>query len=91
MKFKKGNKLAGSRKGKPNKVTADVRACVALIAQRNVEKLDQWINQTKDPAKRVGMLLDLFEYHIPKLARTDVTVSGDFSVTIVDPTRRGPA
>lgn len=28
MPFKKGNKLAGSRKGKPNKTTADVKAMV---------------------------------------------------------------
>lgn len=87
----KGRKTGGRGPGVPNKATTDVRACVALIAQRNVEKLEEWIGQIEDPAKRAGMLLDLFEYHIPKLARSDVTVSGDFTVTINDPTRRGSA
>lgn len=87
----KGKKTGGRRPGSPNRATADVRACIALIAQRNVEKLERWIGDIEDPAKRAAMLLDLFEYHIPKLARSDVTVTGDFKVSIVDPTRRGPA
>lgn len=91
MKFQKGNKLAGSRKGRPNKVSADVRAAVAQITQRNIESVEAWLLKIKDPAKRVSLFLALCEYHIPKLARSDIQVSGDFNVNIVDPTRRGPS
>lgn len=63
----------GSRMGKPNRATADVRAAIAIIAQKNVGKVQQWLEDIEDPAKRVGLFLDLCEYHIPKLARTEIT------------------
>ena len=68
-------KGGGSRKGKPNKATADVRAAVALLAQRNIEKLEGWLNRAarKQPAKAADLLIRVLEYHIPKLARTEVT------------------
>jgi hypothetical protein len=67
----------GSRKGIPNKATADVRACMALIAQNNIQNVEEWIRQVDDPAKRVSLFLDLCEYHIPKLARTEITGAND--------------
>lgn len=70
----KGKKTGGgSRKGVPNKATADVRACIALIAERNVEKVEAWLGEVEDPAKRVDLFLRLIEYHIPKLSRAEVT------------------
>lgn len=68
-----GKKFGGRVKGVPNKSTADVRAAIALIAQRNVGKVQAWLESIEDPAKRVGLFLDLCEYHIPKLARTEIT------------------
>lgn len=68
-----GKKYGGRVKGVPNKTTTDVRAAIALIAQRNVGKVQQWLESIEDPAKRVGLFLDLCEYHIPKLARTEIT------------------
>lgn len=69
----KGAKFGGRKKGTPNKATADVRAFIALIAKRNISKVEQWLNQVEDPAKRVGLFLDMLEYYIPKLARTEHT------------------
>ena len=70
----KGKKTGGgSRKGVPNKATQDVRAAIALIAQRNIQRVEEWLNSIEDPAKRVGLFLDMCEYHIPKLARTELT------------------
>lgn len=63
----------GRKAGTPNKATADVRAAIALIAQRNVSKVEAWLAEIEDPAKRVSLFLDLCEYHIPKLARTEIT------------------
>ena len=74
----KGKKTGGgSRLGKPNRATTDVRAAIALIAQRNVEKVDAWLEQIADPAKRVGLFLDLCEYYIPKLQRTEIANADD--------------
>lgn len=66
----------GRKKGVPNKATADVRAAIALIAQRNVEAVEGWLRQIEDPAKRVDLFLSLCEYHIPKLARVENTGEG---------------
>jgi len=69
----KGKKTGGgSRKGVPNKATTDVRAAIALIAQRNILAVEEWLRAVEDPAKRVGLFLDMCEYHIPKLQRTDI-------------------
>lgn len=66
----------GRKPGVPNKATADVRAVVALIAQRNVGRVEAWLNEIEDPAKRVRLFIDLIEYHIPKLSRQEHTGEG---------------
>lgn len=65
----------GSRQGVPNRATQDVRAAIALIAQRNVDNFERWISQVadEDPAKAADLYLKAIEYHIPKLARTETT------------------
>jgi hypothetical protein len=70
---KRGGYKGGSRKGIPNKLTADVRAAIALIAQRNIGPFEQWLQEIKDPAKRCDIYLRAIEYHVPKLARTELT------------------
>lgn len=70
----------GSRKGVPNKATADVRAAIARFAQSTVPQFQEWINRVaqEDPAKAADLFLKAIEYHIPKLARTEVTgMDGD--------------
>jgi hypothetical protein len=51
------------------------RAMIALMVERNVRKLEKWLQQTakKDPAKAADLFLRAFEYHVPKLARTEYT------------------
>lgn len=65
----------GSRKGKPNKATADVRACVALIAQNLAPEVEAWIRRgaKKNPLGAAKVLSDMLEYHMPKLSRTELT------------------
>jgi hypothetical protein len=66
----------GRPPGSPNKATADVRATIKLIAERNVLKFEQWLEGAakKSPAKAADIFLRAIEYHIPKLARTEHTV-----------------
>lgn len=74
----------GSRKGKPNKATADVRAAVAEIAQNNVANVQGWLERTakKQPARALQLFLDLCEYHIPKLGRVEHTGKDGEALTI---------
>lgn len=65
----------GRPKGTPNRATADVRATIALIAERNAERLETWLARVarKNPDRAADLYLRMIEYHIPKLARTEVT------------------
>jgi hypothetical protein len=67
----------GRRKGVPNKITRDVRAAVAELAQNNMHKLQGWLDRVakKDPAKAADLFVRLLEYHIPKLARAEMAVT----------------
>lgn len=92
----KGKKTGGgSRKGVPNRATADVRAAIAMVASETAPKLSAWLAEIEDPAKRLDVFIKLIEYHIPKLSRAELTGQdgGPLQVNIVDPTRRphGPA
>lgn len=80
----------GRPKGAVNKTTADVREAIAKIAQRNIEAVEAWLNEIDDPVKRLDLFLRMIEYHIPKLARTEMSGEGGkpIEVHIVDPTRR---
>ena len=71
----------GRPKGSPNRATADVRAAIAVFAEGNAHKLQEWLDRVAegsegvrpDPAKAADLYLRAIEYHIPKLARTEVT------------------
>jgi hypothetical protein len=70
----------GRPKGSPNKATAAVREAIAQFAEQNVGKLQEWLDQVaeKDPAKAADLFVRVLEYHVPKLARTEV--SGELAV-----------
>jgi hypothetical protein len=63
----------GRRKGVSNKTTTDVRKAIALIAEQNIESFGAWLSQIRDPARRCEVFLRLIEYHVPKLARSEMT------------------
>lgn len=64
----------GRPPGTPNKVTRDVRAALAEFAEGNVDKLQGWLDRvaTRDPAKAAELFVRVLEYHVPKLARTEI-------------------
>jgi hypothetical protein len=63
----------GSRKGIPNKATADARKAIAAFAEDNVGKLQTWPDAVaeKDPARAADLFVRLLEYQVPKPARTE--------------------
>ena len=65
----------GRPKGTPNKATGIVREAIATLLERNAPNMDRWLNEVadKDPHKALDIIQKLSEYHIPKLARTEVT------------------
>ena len=85
----KGKKTGGgNRKGKPNKATADARAAIALFVDSNAHRLQEWLdgiaNGVKEtegegflvapnPVKAFELFQSVIEYHVPKLARNEVT------------------
>lgn len=78
---KQPRNTGGRPKGSPNRATADVRAAIAVFAEGNAHKLQDWLDRIAegsdgvrpDPAKAADLYLRAIEYHIPKLARTEVT------------------
>jgi len=75
------NSGMGRPKGSPNKATAAVREAIAVFAEGNAHKLQEWLDDVAmgvggnrpDPAKAADLYLRAIEYHIPKLARTELT------------------
>ena len=65
----------GRAKGVPNKSTAAVREAIAKMAELNALRFSNWLDQVaaKSPEKACDIYLRAIEYHIPKLARTEVT------------------
>lgn len=65
----------GRPKGVPNKSTQLVREAIANLLERNAPNMDRWLNEVAqdDPYKALDLMNKLSEYHIPKLARTEVT------------------
>ena len=65
----------GRKKGVPNKSTTIVRNAIAVFAEANVEKMGEWLGQVaqEDPGKALDLYLKAIEYHIPKLARQEIS------------------
>lgn len=81
----KGHARYGGRvKGMPNRTTHDVRKTIALIAERNVARLEEWLARVAkdDPDKAADLFLRMIEYHIPKLQRSELTGEGGGPVRV---------
>jgi len=73
----------GRQAGVPNKNTMVVRNAIATLLEKNVPYMDRWLQRVAegdkvlglkpDPAKALDLMQKLSEYHIPKLARTEIT------------------
>jgi hypothetical protein len=63
----------------PNKATSNAREAIALFVEENTPRLQGWLDdiaEQKGPDVAFRCVMDLLEYHIPKLARTELTGDG---------------
>lgn len=72
----KGTPGPGRKKGLPNKSTVLAREAIAKLVDGNADRLQEWLNQIaadekQGPAVAFKLLMDVMEYHVPKLARTE--------------------
>lgn len=86
---------AGRKPGVPNKSTTMAREAIARFVDGNAHKMQEWLEQVANgvkndedkyivlpnPEKAFGMLQNVMEYHIPKLARVEQV--GDVTAPVV--------
>lgn len=74
-----GNPNLGAGPGRPkglaNKSTQKAREAISLFVEGNIDRLQDWLDQIaeKDPEKAYRCFMDVIEYHIPKLQRSELT------------------
>lgn len=76
-RFGKGN--PGKPKGATNKTTRLAKEAIATFVDGNSERLQGWLDAIaaeKGPEAAFKCFTDLLEYHVPKLARTEVVGDG---------------
>jgi len=77
---------SGKKKGTPNRVTTEMREACLNLLNRNMPKLNKWLDEVAedDPAKAFELLVKVMEFALPKLARIDSSINGnqDSKVTI---------
>lgn len=85
----------GRPKGLPNKATATAREAIAAFVESNVERLNGWLDdiakghtdengkvlRQPDPMAAYRCMMDVLEYHIPKLARAEIKHEGRIELT----------
>ena len=75
MPVPKGTRVGGRKKGIPNKATIHAREAIAAFVDGNAHRLQGWLDEiakTEGPRAAFTCVLDLVEYHVPKLARTEI-------------------
>jgi hypothetical protein len=93
-KVVKNRKKAGGRGlGTPNKTTQQAREAIALFVDGNAHRLAEWLDAVADgipdegikpnPAKAFELFQSVVEYHVPKLARTEITGADEGPIEMV--------
>lgn len=85
--FKKGkNPGPGRPPGRANTSTLNAREAIARFVDGNAHKLQEWLDQVAEEQgalAAVKLFIDVIEYHVPKLARTEF-VNADDKPFVVD-------
>lgn len=79
-------KHGGRTKGTPNKATANAREAIARLVDGNADRLQEWLDQIAErdgPAAAWKCMMDVIEYHVPKLSRTEHTGADGGPIQVV--------
>jgi hypothetical protein len=81
-------KTGGRVAGTPNKSTALAKEAIAKFVDGNADKLQQWLdeiamNEKLGPKVAFDCFMQVAEYHVPKLARTEHTSPSDEPVKVI--------
>lgn len=74
--FKKGEKKPNQGKRGPGKATINAREAIARFVDGNADRLQEWLDKIAKedgPKEAFKCFADVLEYHVPKLARTELT------------------
>jgi hypothetical protein len=76
----------GRPPGLANKATSKAREAIAQLVDDNAHRLLGWLDRVAedDPAEAFKLFQSVIEYHIPKLQRTDTTITGEITVSKVE-------
>ena len=76
-----------------NKTTVQAREAIALFVDDNAPRLAEWLNKVAEgdpvndvkpnPAKAFELFQSVIEYHVPKLARTELTGADEGPIEMV--------
>ena len=81
-------KHGGRISGTPNKSTAKAREAIAAFVDGNAHQLQAWLEQIAmddryGPKTAFDCFMSVAEYHVPKLARTELTGADDGPIELV--------
>ena len=74
---------AGRKPGVPNKSTTELKQAITAFTSRNADKIDMWLNEIDDPAKRLDLYFKALEYTMPKLARSELVGDKEQPIQVV--------
>jgi hypothetical protein len=83
MKFTKGNKLGGRKKGSKNKTTSEIREQFKLLLDANLDRIQSDLDQL-EPKDRIKAFMDLARFVVPTLKSTEITTDRDQPVITID-------
>lgn len=68
-------KTGGRKKGTPNKATAQARELIGQLVDANMGRVQRALNrlEKRDPEAFLSAFLRLVEFHVPKLARAELS------------------
>ena len=81
-----GFKTGGRKAGTPNKATSAAREAVARFVDGNADRLQGWLDQIAEqdgPKEAFKCFCDLLEFHVPKLARNELTGDGGGPIRVI--------
>lgn len=76
----------GRKPGSKNKATANAREAIARFVDGNADRLQGWLDEIAEQQGAMAAFrcfADVVEYHVPKLARTELTGKDGGPVRIV--------